>query len=287
MSNSLKHWIEDLKNEVKWLKADGLPNIARSKAAFAQIAWLVIMLVSTAICTFLVIGSIHEYAAYEVITTNRLLQEQQSVLPTITICMTNPFTTDYSVSLMQNAKISSSSVAGYRDVMIALENYSLNTTGSYMSNDQKSQLTDLNRMILDCAFNSLTCNASDFQWVWSSWSYGCYRFNAGYDSANNPVELKTTSTSGYAYSFQLSLYIGLPNYWSSFIGQYAPRGINVYIHNASDYPFGSTPAPYLITPGFGAHITVSRSFNSQYNAWPYAYSECRVDEDNELIGTFK
>ena len=89
---------------------------------------------------------------------------------------------------------------------------------------------------------------------------------------------------GSTYQLDLILYAGLPDYWSGMIGTYGLRGFYIYIHNETDYPYNLAPSPILITPGLGTQVSLSRSFYEQYNEWPYAYSECRVNAEGEVLG---
>ena len=82
----------------------------------------------------------------------------------------------------------------------------------------------------------------------------------------------------------LILYSGLPSYWYQYVSIWKVRGFYVHIHNHTDYPYNLAPSPILLTPGLGTRIVLSRSFYEQFNEWPYAYSECRVNGENELIG---
>ena len=82
----------------------------------------------------------------------------------------------------------------------------------------------------------------------------------------------------------LQLYTGLPDYFSQILSEYNQRGFHIYISNSTDYIYNLVPSPFTLTPGFGAKINVARTFYSQFNEWPYKYSECRVNEKNELIG---
>ena len=87
--------------------------------------------------------------------------------------------------------------------------------------------------------------------------------------------------SGKSFQFLADLYTGLPNEFSPYANR---RSFYFFIQNASDYPFTAKPSPFFLTPITGTTISVKRSFYSQFNEWPYAYSECRVKENNELIG---
>ena len=272
------HWLHELKEELEWLKMDGVPNIVRSRVPLVRIMWLTTLLFATCVCVALIVGSIKEYQHYEVITTNRLVQEDHSPFPALTVCNMNPFTSDYSAQIYQQAGISFT--GNYNDLLADFELYSLNRTGRLMSDDEKRRLgSSMDSMLLACSFNGETCNSSDFEWVWHPLMMGCYRFNAKRTGAP-----KSRNLAGTQSPFSIELYVGMSNFWSSLIGRYSTRGIWVYVHNQTDYPFSLTPSPYLVTATFGTWMSVKRSFRTQFNAWPYSYSECRVDEEGELMG---
>ena len=92
--------------------------------------------------------------------------------------------------------------------------------------------------------------------------------------------------TGHYMDDSKKVYTGLLDSWfdAALINVQSMRGMHVFIQNSTDYPFNLTPSPTLLNPGFGVEISVDRSFYSQFNKWPYAYSECRVNQHNELIG---
>ena len=54
----------------------------------------------------------------------------------------------------------------------------------------------------------------------------------------------------------------------------------MFIQNGSDYPYTEVPTPYSVMPGIGVNFIVDRSFYKQH---PAPYSDCTVDENNELV----
>ena len=249
---------------------DGLPNFARSKNTILKIIWLVITLLSTCFCSVLIIESIVEYLKYPVATTTRLLQEQHSVLPTITICQVNPFSTDYATGIMNQANATN---------MYDLEAYTNRTRGYYLSDKEKQKMSNFDNILIGCTIGLAQCNTSDFAWIWHPSKYNCYRFNSKRE------RLIIVNVPGWTnFNLQITLYSGLPNYWSNLIGVNAKRGFYVYIHNVTDYPLSTNPTPIIVTPGFQVYINVLRTFYDQFNEWPYKYSECRVNEENEVMG---
>ena len=57
----------------------------------------------------------------------------------------------------------------------------------------------------------------------------------------------------------------------------------MFIQNHTDYPYNYAMTPYKVSPGHAMSFSIQRSIYTQYNAWPYAYSECTVDERGELM----
>ena len=123
-------------------------------------------------------------------------------------------------------------------------------------------------MQFSCTFNQRSCNASFFEFIFNPTYFGCYRFNSHGDL--------TVKQEGDATGLSVEMYAGLPNSVNSYY-----RGFNVFVLNASSYPFGNfPPAPIRVTPGIGVRILSSRFFNNKY---PFPYSECKVLEDNSVV----
>ena len=263
-------WLREMSEKLKVLKMDGVPNIIRSKISVLKIAWFLMIIAFSSVCVFLIAESIVEYLHYPVTTTTRLLQEQQSVFPTVTICQINPFSTDFAAKLMEEAGATN---------MYDLEAYANRTTGKYLSDEEKQKMTDFDSILISCKAGLTKCNSSNFEWVWHPSKYNCYRYNSKRENLVN------ANVPGWInFNLEITLYAGLPDYLSYMIGLYAKRGFYVYIHNATDYPFSTNPSPIVITPGYGVYINVLRTFYDQFNEWPYKYSDCRVNEENEVMG---
>ena len=257
-------------NKTKELRLEGLSNFARSRNKIQKCFWLVITILSSCVCVVLITQAMIEYLKYSVTTKTRLLQEQQSVFPTVTICQVNPFSTDYATDIMIHANATN---------MYDLEAYTNRTTGKYLSDEEKQKMTDFDSILISCMAGITKCNSSNFEWIWHPSKYNCYRYNSKRE------HLVNANVPGWInFNLNINLYAGLPDYWSYMIGLYAKRGFYVYIHNATDYPFSTNPSPIVITPGYGVYINVLRTFYDQFNEWPYKYSDCRVNEENEVMG---
>ena len=269
-----KSWWIRLKEEASHLDIDGVPNIVRSKNVFVKIFWLCILVASTTFCVFLMAKTIDQYMHFEVTSLNRLIHEEQAIFPTVTVCNINAITTSYGVKLLRQAKIDMTS-----DMLVTqLESHFKDTTGKYMNDSVKQKLSDFNDMLFTCTFNKMPCNASQFEWIWHPKYFGCYRFNPRH-SHESHIKDPSLTMDGSAFGLVLHLYSGLPNE----LKDAWPRGFYVLVQNASDYPYGLTPTPIKAQLHQGTKIGVKRSFFSQFNAWPYVYSECNVDENDKLL----
>ena len=257
------------------IKIDGLEHISRSEYLASKFAWLLVLVTCGSTCIYLTIGSINEYLSYHVITTNRYLRESSAVFPTVTICPINTFSTEYAYELLAKAKATR---------INSIEYYMKNTTGSYLTDEQKQRMSDFDKILISCTFNGVECGVRDFRWMWHSLLGNCYQFNSGYDMHNQPTEVQKILVTGIPSSLFLQLYTGLPHMLSKTLGKSNQPGFYVYIRNSTDYINGIMRSVIKLTPGLGADINVVRTFYSQFNELPYKYSECRVNEKNELIG---
>ena len=57
----------------------------------------------------------------------------------------------------------------------------------------------------------------------------------------------------------------------------------MFVQNQTEYPYYYGMTPYKVSPGYSMSFSIQRSIYEQYNAWPFTYSECSVDEKGELM----
>ena len=191
----------DVKEELRQMKIDGFSAIFSSTTSnISKCMWIVVLVLSASSCLMLIVKSVQEYLHYEVTTRTRLLAEQESVFPTITICNQNPYTTPYADALFSSANITN-------DVnnIWMLDKYLRKTTGSYLSDAQKEKMSDLNDMLVSCQFGFLACNVSDFEFIYHPYHHNCYRFSSGSGSSS----LKRVQVAGESNGLILDLYTGL------------------------------------------------------------------------------
>ena len=263
---------DEIRKKTKQSKLEGFPKIVFAKTTCIRLVWTLVYTVFTCLCVFLICDSIREYLRFHVTSTTRVINEQHSVFPTLTICQVNPFSTNDAALMMLQADNATN--------MIKLELHTKNTTGYYITDAlKKSMSNDLDAILVECLIGQRRCSSSDFQWFWHPSMYNCYRFNARKEHL-----LKANIAGFINFRFEATLYAGLSDHWSRLVGTSGARGFFLLLHNITEYPFNDTPSPIVINPGFGLYASVERTFYRQYNAWPYSYSECHVDLNGELIG---
>ena len=262
------------------VRIDGIPNILRSHLKFYQIVWLLVFVISSVMSCYLIVKSTREFFKYPVTTSYRMIGEGSSPFPKVSICNLNGLNSDYFVQRMNEANLTSSINKTPYFNMIALEQYQLQTSGRYLTREEKRAMLDMEGFIISCTFLYKPCNMSDFRYSLLPFSTNCIEFNSGFDSDGNRVELRELRTSSQFNELSMDLYVGLPNAISSLI---VARGVSITILKKNESPLKNTPSPIEVMPGLGLQLDVKRQKFKQFNQWPYLYSECLVNEDNTLL----
>ena len=271
---------KQLYQRIVMIRIDGVPNILRSYIQFWQYMWILVFVSSSAISCYLIVKSAEEYLKYQVTTSYRLISDEQSLFPTISICSLNPLNTDFYVQLLSEANLTTSIDQDPFNNMIALENYQLQTNGRYLTSEEKRAMFDMDGFIIGCTFLNKPCNMSDFRYIYFPYSLNCLQFNSGYDSYGKRVELRELRASSKFNELSMEIYVGIPNEISSLIQD---RGVKITLLKNDETPFKNTPSAIVVKPGLGPKVSVQRKEFRQFNQWPYFYSECLVGEDNTLL----
>ena len=270
---------EYLKETIKEIRIDGLPNVFLSELLVFKIMWIVVFLCSSSFCFFLVHSSFVEYFKYEVTTNLRLMTESKSTFPTISFYNMNPLNTDYYVDLLKEANITTLDPQPYNNEIL-LEYQNKLKYGRYFNLTEKKAMFDIEGFIISCTFQNKPCNMSNFRYLYNPWLLSCLQFNSGYDSNGNPVELLEADVGGRYNELTIEFYLGLPN---PLVDKISERGVKIFMHNNTEYPFKNSPSPLVLTPGFGLSVTAQRTSYNQFNEYPYVYSTCTVENDKLLV----
>ena len=80
--------------------------------------------------------------------------------------------------------------------------------------------------LIKCKFNLKNCNQSDFSVFYDPYYGNCYKFNGGFNSAGEPIDVLYSKEAGKFYAFQIELFSNDPYF----------TGVHVYIHNQTINP---------------------------------------------------
>ena len=226
-----KMLLDEVREELRELKVDGASTIFDPRRLLAlRIVWLALILCSASMCSYLIVQSVGEYLHYEVTTRTRLITEIAAIFPTIYVCNQNPFTTPYADALFAAAGINNS-----LSNLAALEDHMLRTSGAYLSDAQKANMSDMRDFLISCKFSSIDCSVDDFDFVYVPNFGNCYRFNGG-RLPNSTNELRSVFLAGSFSSLTLQLYAGLTDA-QNYAGASVFKAFNVLVLNQTTYPF--------------------------------------------------
>ena len=102
-----------------------------------------------------------------------------------------------------------------------------------ISDEEKRKIShDLSDILLECWFNDVQCDLSDFTWTYHQTYWNCYKFNTGFDSNGNKIDLKKSILAGPDHGLQLTLYVNIYEKLLKNPNVYALGGI-IQIENSS------------------------------------------------------
>ena len=267
------------KTSIKEVRIDGLANIFLTNILCFKIIWTILFFGTSIVCFYLINDIIKYFLKNPKTSTTRRFSELKPHFPTVSLCNMNPLNTDYYLQLLKQANVTEYHKNHYYN-LLDLEYYFLKTTGSLLSFEQKRKLIDIEGLVISCTFQNKPCNSSNFRYRFFSDWLACYQFNSGFDTYGNPVEVQHAQMGGKYNELTMELYLGIPNEFTQVISR---RGMRIIITNQSEDTFKNSPSPIVLTPGIGLNINVVRNVYSQFNQWPYSYSDCTVREDGTLI----
>ena len=231
MNGKLK-LVQELSKQILYNSScQGLIKIFGHKQVLIKTLWVIFLIISTALCSYLVLTSIAEYLNFDVTTKIRKNKEDQTEFPTITICNKNFFTTDYAFEFLKNDssnifEIKKDSFTYYGSIFKIYSNLIM-FNKSYEINKFSFSLDDL---LLTCYFDTNKCNTNEFQPVVDKMYGLCYKFNSGYNSAGEKVGIKTVKHSGKSFGLHLTLFAGLNQELKKY---YFDSGFLIRIDNSS------------------------------------------------------
>ena len=199
---------------------DALSKVLRSPRPFFKITWSILLLLAVCACGLILLKSVFNYLAYEIVTTMTVHTEIPSKMPTIVICNSNGLMT---LPAIYFAKYVYPMYGVYTKDKYLHFDYNqyqfprminnkaniLLTKTMVMTAARDPKLSDAFRqslalsiedMLLSCTFNTVECTANNFTWLYDTYYGSCFKFNAsGHDQV---------SQSGKFYGLKLELFVG-------------------------------------------------------------------------------
>ena len=208
----------------------GLIKIFEHKRILIKALWIIFLIISTALCSYLVVTTIVEYSNFDVTTKIRKNKEDQTEFPTITICNKNFFTTDYALKFLKNYtnnfEMKNDKLTYYNTIFKIYSN-AIMFNKSY---DIKKFSFSADDLLVTCYFDTNNCNTNEFQPVVDKMYGLCYKFNSGYNSAGKRVSIKKVKHSGKTFGLRMTLFAGLNQELKKF---YFDTGFLIRIDNSS------------------------------------------------------
>jgi hypothetical protein len=167
---------ENLKNEI----SRGIYKILVNPHTSVKIFWVIFILISIGLSSFLVVKTFLAYFAYEVFTTTRIIFETSAPFPKVTICNQNQFSTKYALEFLSETNdmhLPGTNIfnRSHMGKLTPLERFNLINKIYFLATsrmlsrnftDEKRKMLgqNLNDILFTCSFNNQKCTADDFVW---------------------------------------------------------------------------------------------------------------------------
>jgi hypothetical protein len=253
-----------------------------------KVILLIFVLITSGLCSYLIIQLILSYYSYGVSTTAKTLYETPALFPKVTICNVNTFTTEFAVEFLRKVNREFNRTMDIFDEknnelktldkvnLIANIYYRAIFKMNSLNETEKRKLSrPLEDLIQNCYFNAQPCSASDFAWYFDPFYGNCWMFNSGRNAEGKRVPLSFNSFPGEFYGLNLIFYVNFHKNLAT-INSYNGGGLGalIRIDNSSYLTSYIGSDGIKIEPGHKTSVSVSRSFKSSL---PKPYSNCLID----------
>lgn len=188
----------------------GLPNAVRTSHPSMRCMWYTSVLISTGICSYLVISSVLQYLDFEVITKVRVINEFESEFPRVLICNANEFTTNYSLNYLRDTRhlFSNYTLDQLDDPNFVAAHYkqALRYVTKFVDEEKMKLSHSLKETILKCQLDGKPCDyTEDFEWVYNDFHGNCFVFNSRKDKS---LPLRYLKYPGKSHGLYVKMYVG-------------------------------------------------------------------------------
>ena len=250
--------------------------------------WSLIFCTLSAFTFYILWTSVTDFYAYETVSKIEVINEDNSDFPTVTICDSNPFSTEYAEKLLLNY---STEIYGedirthgfskdFHKKISELANLAkLRVTSPIYNN--KTALGFSLEQIIYATFDKKEISLSelDFRWIFLHDYGNCLQFNSGFYYNDSRKSIKKTNIQGPSHGLQLVISGTLFN--NSFPTTYS-EGIILFIHNNTFIP--RPEEEIRVQKGAWTNIAVKRTFTENS---PYPYSECVDLNDKNTVAKMR
>jgi hypothetical protein len=228
----MKKTLSDILNESVMSNAGyALHRVVKKDFLLIRLMWLISLLLLSALCSFLIVKTVGNYLNYEVVTNIKIVNENPSPFPTISICNLKPFDGSYVEKfLMQiDSKLKKTDIEA-EDFVLNYHSYAyryliMSNLFDLNKNDTERKLfgKHFKDFIYLCMYGlKYECNESDFEWFYDFYYGGCYRFN--------PKETIKSYKKGKVAGIHMEIDV-LNN--KNNISWLSEEGVQLFIHNKS------------------------------------------------------
>ena len=285
--------IETLSNST----AHAIPNIVRSKEKGIKLMWFIFLIISTGLCSFLIIQGISDYFDREVNSKTRTYFRGVEILfPKIRICQKNMFTTEYAYKFLKEiikeknlTDLFNSTEMNNFDLfkineMIIILNYIANGVIKNSTHVEKEKFGfSIKDILIFCMFNNHQCNYTDFNQVFDNRYGNCFEFNSGKNFYGNQLDLKRSIKEGSNYGLSLTIFSAAFKEIRSITWD---LGIKIYINDNSHSLADKIETTQIyLANGFEHYIGIEKMFRTQM---PKPFSDCDGDylvQNSEFYNT--
>ena len=266
-----------------------VPNIVTNDFLPLKVMWTLCLVASISFCVKILRTSINDYFLYKVLTNYEIIKEPSMHFPSVVICNLDPYDMTKNItSLNDSFRLSDQEVELFRnDSKLMFENARkkfLNQSESFL----RSKRVTLDDMLVNCFFNDVACQISDFELIENEEYGNCYAFNSRLNSDSGqslsiPDESEPSSSNSDKSStnmngakLTLELFIGTGESSSPASMR---TGAIVFIKNQTGFIDNKNELGIELAPGTLTNIALNRMVISKLSS---PYNDCvnKFDDEN-------
>ena len=263
MKSKYEQFYDALNESVMSNAGYAIHRILKKNNILIRLMWLFSLILFSYFCYYLIMKTITNFLLYGVVTNIKIINENPSPFPAISICNLAPFDRYYAGKYIEEIEQNLKDNFTLKSNPNAYRYYYMSNLYEMVQNNSERKLLgrSLKRLVRICMYDfGFVCNESDFEWYYDFYYGNCFKFNP-----NEQIKsYKTGKISGIHMEIDVGDDYPLP--WLS------ESGVHVFIHNKSHrismYQGIDAPA------GKSTNIAIKREFSNKLEK---PYSDCVED----------